>query len=41
MGKRHKKINVVKEKLIGDIVEAMKDPEIRKGIKQFVRVTSC
>ena len=41
MSKRHKKINVVKEKLIADIVEAMKDPEIRKGIKQFVKVTSC
>ena len=30
-----------KEKLIAEIEESMKDPEIRKGIKQFVRVTSC
>ena len=41
MTKKHKKSNVAKEKLIAEIKEAMKDPEIRKGIKQFVRATSC
>ena len=39
MAKKYK--NIDKEKLIAEIEEAMKDPEIRKGIKQFVRVTSC
>ena len=39
---KHKKPKkLTKEKLIADIAESMKDPEIRKGIKQFVRVTSC
>ena len=41
MAKKHKKFNVTKEKLIAEIEESMKDPEIRKGIRQFVRVTSC
>ena len=41
MIKKPRKIKITKEKLIEEIVEAMKDPEIRKGIKQFVRVTSC
>ena len=39
---KHKKSKkMTKEKLIADIEQSMKDPEIRKGIKQFVRVTSC
>ena len=41
MTKKHKKSKVTKEKLIAEIKEAMKDSEIRKGIKQFVRATSC
>ena len=41
MAKKHKKANIKKEKLIADIEEAMKDPQIRKGVKQFVRATSC
>lgn len=41
MAKKHKKTNAKKEKLIAKIEESMKDPEIRKGIKQFVRATSC
>ena len=39
--KKHKKASKNKEKLIADIEEAMKDTEIRKGIHQFVRATSC
>lgn len=39
MAKNRKKID--KEELISEIEESMKDPEIRKGIKQFVRATSC
>jgi len=39
MAKKHKKIN--KEQLIAEIEESMRDPEFRKGIKQFVKVTSC
>jgi hypothetical protein len=35
------KKRITKEKLIADVAEAMKDPEIRKGIRQFVRATSC
>jgi len=41
MTKKVKKSHVTKEKLIAEIGESMKDPEIRKGIKQFVRATSC
>ena len=41
MEKKHKKSNITKEKLIADIEESMKDPEFRKGIRQFVRATSC
>ena len=41
MARKHKKSEIAKEKLIAEIEEAMKDPEIRKGIKQFVRATSC
>ena len=41
MAKKQKKSSENKEKFIADIEESMKDPEIRKGIKQFVRVTSC
>ena len=41
MVQKHKKSEIAKEKLIAEIEEAMQDPEIRKGIKQFVRVTSC
>ena len=41
MAKKQKKSSENKEKLIADIEESMKDPDIRKGIKQFVRVTSC
>ena len=38
--KKSKKIED-KEKLIAEIEESMKDPQIRKGIRQFVKVTSC
>lgn len=31
----------VKDRLVEDIKESMKDPEIRKGIKQFIKATSC
>lgn len=41
MAKSNKKTKTNKEDLIANILKAMKDPEIRKGIKQFVRVTSC
>ena len=41
MAKKHKKTSIKKGKLIADIEEAMKDHQIRKGIKQFVRATSC
>ena len=34
-------MNITKEKLVAEIEEAMKDPQIRKGIGQFVRATSC
>ena len=39
--KKYKESNITKEKLIAEIEDSMKDPEIRKGIKQFVSVTSC
>ena len=39
--KRKNKNQAEKEKLIADIEEAMHDKEFRKGIKQFVRATSC
>ena len=39
--KKSNKIKETKEKLIAEIEESMKDPEIRKGIRQFVRATSC
>ena len=41
MIKNSKKPKITKEKLINDIEESMKDPEIRKGIKQFIKLTSC
>ena len=41
MPKKHKKTKAMKDELAADIIEAMKDPEIRDGIKQFVRATSC
>jgi len=41
MAKKREKSNENKEKLIADIEDSMKDPEIRKGIKQFIRATSC
>ena len=41
MTKKLKKAPMEKEMLIAYIEEAMKDSEIRKGIRQFVRVTSC
>lgn len=41
MAKKDKKSDEVKEKLIADIDKAMRDPEIRKGIRQFVKATSC
>ncbi len=34
------KIIRTKEKLIKEINKAMKDPEMRKGIREFVRATS-
>ncbi len=39
--KKHNKIKENKEKLIAEIEQSMQDPEIRKGIRQFVRATSC
>ena len=38
---KNKKIDIKKEKLIDDIEESMKDSEFRKGIKQFIKATSC
>ena len=40
MAKEHKKSDTKKEKLIAEIEQAMKDPEIKRAIKQFVSVTS-
>lgn len=29
-----------KEKLVKEISEAMKDPEMRKGVREFIKATS-